>query len=539
MLDLPFADNGIFSWDINDNHDVPRAMDIQEDGKMVFVLSAVIEPLTSFDMAIVRLNEDGTIDSSFAVNGLYYYSNPIAFDLAYDVKVLDDGKILGVGSFGPDPSSSDLMLIKLNSDGTPDATFGDNGVVIHSIEVGEDYARSIAITAEGKILIAGHSQSPTNDFEWRNIVCRFTENGALDSTFADNGVFIWKDDMTANGMNNIAIADDGNIITSGYSAPSGVNRLAICKIMADGSSLDTSFGNNGEVLAPFGNEAEGMIIHSNGNILITGSNTSVNGADLIVLAYHQDGTVNTDFGQGGAFLLNANVNDRGVSLVEQPGGRIIAVGSSGGAFQQGDPGGYLSVRMDAMGILDTTWGGDGYVVTAMPTGIGALAYDVAIQYDGKVVLGGAWANPEGNDMLVIRYGNFIDEDMDGFEFFEECNDLDVAINPDAIEIPDNGIDEDCDGMDLITSSIDETELARLITIFPNPAHEYILMEYDSEAVSPSLIELYDYSGRKIKEISAAGIHQNLRIDLSDLPQGVFFITLFTNEGIAVKRIVKN
>jgi uncharacterized delta-60 repeat protein len=538
MLDLPFADNGIFSWDINGGHDVPGAMDIQEDGKMVFVLSAIIEPLTNFDLAIVRLNEDGTIDSSFAVNGLYYYSNPVAYDLAYDIQILGDGKILAVGGHGPNLSSADLFLVKLNSDGTPDTTFGDNGVVIHALEDGEDYARSIAITAEGKILIAGQSQSSTNDFHFRNVVCRFTENGILDSTFAEDGVFMWNDNMTDNRMNNIAIADDGNIIASGFSAPSGVDRLSIYKIMADGSSLDTSFGNNGEVLAPFGNAAEGMIIHSNGNILVTGSNSNVNGVDLVVLAYHQDGTVNTDFGQDGTFLLDIDVNDRAVSLIEQPGGRIIAVGSSGGAFQQGNPGAFLSVRIDAMGNLDTSWGGDGYVVTPMPTGLGALANDVAIQHDGKVVLAGPWAEPQGNEMLVMRYGNFIDEDMDGFEFFEECNDLDFAINPDAEEIPNNGIDEDCDGEDL-TVGVQETALAQRFNLYPNPTNGEVNITYNTGELGINFIEISDYTGKKIRRINTANSLERISVSIDDLPQGLWMFIIHTTNGVAVKRVLKN
>lgn len=73
---------------------------------------------------------------------------------------------------------------------------------------------------------------------------------------------------------------------------------------------------------------------------------------------------------------------------------------------------------------------------------------------------------------------FIDEDMDGFNSDEDCNDNDSSIYPMATEIPNNGIDEDCDGGDLISSSVEPENIEQLL-IYPNPnAGKFIIRNND-------------------------------------------------------------
>lgn len=511
-------------------------MAIQEDGKMVFMLSLDYPTVFNFDVAIVRLNQDGSIDSTFAENGIYHYINPAATDLGYGIQVLDDGKILASGAHGTSNANPEMLLIKLNPDGTPDETFGNNGIVIQPIGTSEDYAFCFSLTAEGKIIAGGISYLPGYNYQ-RNVVCRFNANGSLDSTFADNGVFLWNDNMTHNDILDVAVTEEGDILACGMSAPAGTDRLSIYKILEDGSALDSTFATNGELLAPFQGKAYGIIIHSNGNILIAGNNTNVNGSDLLVLAYRQDGSPNLDFGQDGIFIIDANINDYASALIEQPDGKVIAVGSSGGAFLSLPPGGFFSVRMDAMGNLDTSWGGTGYVTTAMSTGIGSRALDVALQADGKVVLAGAWANDQGNDMMVIRYGNFIDADMDGYGLEEDCNDNVFAINPGAEEIPNNEIDEDCDGMDLMVG-LHETALAQQFNVYPNPTNNTVNIDFDQASFTIEFIEIYDYQGKKVENITEISANNNITIDLSDFPKGLWVLTFHTNAGIFGKRVVK-
>jgi hypothetical protein len=181
-----------------------------------------------------------------------------------------------------------------------------------------------------------------------------------------------------------------------------------------------------------------------------------------------------------------------------------------------------------------------------------------------------------NHLQVARYGNYIDADMDGYEMNEDCDDFVFAINPgvdeipyngldddcneltpdddldedgfpiaedcdddnpeinpDAEEIPDNEIDEDCDGMDL-TTGIEEALLAKQFKIFPNPAHNYLQIEVNSQELIINSIEIRDITGRLINLV----VSHTDRINIEAVPAGVCFLTIKTSQGIVVKRFVK-
>lgn len=538
ILDPSFADEGVLNLDLNGDHDIPQSVALQEDGKIVVILSGSTgDGSFDLDIIVVRLNSDGTIDDSFADNGQFQYGNPNATELAYHIEVLEDGKIMGAGCYGTSNANPDLLLFRLNPDGTPDPIFGQDGISIYPFDLGQDYIRSFQVRDDGKIVFCGYSTEPGYIYT-RNIVGRFNANGFIDSTFANNGILMWGGHETYNELHDMVLAEDGSIMTCGYSAPAGTNRVAIYKILEDGSDFDTTFAVGGHLLAPYSGIAEDIIIHSNGNILATSDINNVNGVDLAVLAYDDFGNPVTSFGMDGLFYLDIDAVDQPRSLIEQVDGKVIVGGASGGNFfTGGPPGALLTARFFENGEMDTSWGNLGYVTTDIPETLGAIINDMVIQPDGKVVVAGQHAALGGNDMVVARYGNFIDQDEDGFGLDEDCNDLDMDINPDAEEIPNNGIDEDCDGMDLMVG-LNETELAQQFEVFPNPAENYLTIKFDAANLHMKQIEISDYTGKKLLRETPdvnAGIFQ---VQLGHLPQGLYLLTIYTDTGIALKKIIK-
>lgn len=534
ILDATFATDGLLQFDVAGGHDNGHGIAVQPDGKIVVTASATHSGF-SFDIVVLRLHEDGSLDTSFGDGGMYRYANANGSDLVYELTLVEDGSIFVVGGHSETPANTEMLIIKLNDKGSPDPSFGTDGVVIQTIDTSEDYAHSLAFTADGQLIVGGFSYKPGFSFK-RNVLCRFDADGTLDTSFGVNGIFMWNDDDTRSEVWNIAITDDGGILASGKSTPSGTDRLSLYKVKADGSSLDSSFGTGGEVLAPFEGTAYGMIVHSNGNILLCGPSSGLMGRDLIVLAYHQNGTPNTDFGTDGIFLVNNDINDVGLNITEQSDGKIVVCGESGGTFIMPPPRAFFSVRMDENGVLDTTWGGTGMVVTDL-SDLFAFANDVTMQpADGKILLTGAAAFTQ-NDLIVARYNNYVDADGDGFPLGEDCVDSNFDINPGAVEIPDNEIDEDCDGFDLATG-IAETTLAQQFLLYPNPTKDRVYLEFTSSLLVPEWIQISAYSGKVLKTIKGDFRNGQMMMDTAEFPAGLLVFSIFTKEGVIVKRVVK-
>ncbi len=122
----------------------------------------------------------------------------------------------------------------------------------------------------------------------------------------------------------------------------------------------------------------------------------------------------------------------------------------------------------------------------------------------------------------------IDQDGDGFGFKQDCDDLDITINPDAVEIEGNGIDENCDGEDTVISSIADTDRTTF-SIFPNPAKNEVYIESQNDIQS---ITVYSIS------LQEKFIVQDNGIDISSLKDGMYIVKVqFENGDVGIKKLL--
>jgi uncharacterized delta-60 repeat protein len=213
-LDHGFGSGGVFVYGgSGKNMDRGFAAAIQPDGKIVVVGASVVN--NKDDVLVLRLNSNGTLDGTFGSAGVATYSGAgDHYDYGNGVALQGDGRIvvLGVTSIG---TAFDILLLRYNSNGTLDTTFGTGGVVIYGDSgARNDYGYALVIQKDGKIVITGYTQGSSDDL----LVVRFNPTGALDTTFGTEGTVTWNG--TAGGTDygqGIALQSDGKLIITGFS----------------------------------------------------------------------------------------------------------------------------------------------------------------------------------------------------------------------------------------------------------------------------------------------------------------------------------
>lgn len=223
-LDASFGDDGVSVGDVTGSTDLARNLVLLPDGDIV-VAGDPFGTNASDGTAVVRLNANGTLDGDFGTGGIVRINERVGRGLARQV----DGKLLLVGASSV-IATSQFATMRLNADGSIDTSFGTNGLVTTSVSgstsgVG-DVAQAVTVRPDGHIYVAGVSGSLNQNFG----LVRYTSNGTLDDTFATGGIVTIDFNGLADGAENIALLGDGRILLGGFATPVASDGFGLARL---------------------------------------------------------------------------------------------------------------------------------------------------------------------------------------------------------------------------------------------------------------------------------------------------------------------
>lgn len=370
-----------------------NAIAVQSDGKIILGGSANVGG--NYNFALARYTTAGALDASFSGDGKQTTAFGAISNQINAIALQGDGKIVAVGNTTISGSDVDFAIARYNTDGTLDVSFDGDGKASTSLTSGIDYAYAVAIQTDGKIVVAGTSQ--TYDFA----VARYNADGSLDNSFSGDGKLTTDFGASNEEGRALFLQADGKIIVGGFSG----TFFALARYNSDGS-LDTNFDTDGKVTAAIGASGNsrimGLALQNDGKIVAVGTNmnwvynwmTDMNEAvyDVALARFNSSGSLDNTFDTDGKLITDLGyTDDMATAIAIQNDGKIVVAGSSNYRF--------ALQRYSASGALDNTFDGDGKVVTSFASN----AYAYALKLSGNVIY--AAGSDVNNGFALAAYQN--------------------------------------------------------------------------------------------------------------------------------------
>jgi uncharacterized delta-60 repeat protein len=291
------------------------------------------------DFLIARYLPDGALDPTFGNNApgistVDFFGN--TDEVARSVAILNNGQILvGGDSFNPFNNTSDFAIARLNADGSLDTSFGVQGRNAIDGFGGFDESYAIAVQPDGRIILGGIGQNGVNGQDM--LLMRLLTNGFPDNSFFGTGETAIHFGSGADRIFDIDLQPDGKIVTAGSVFVGGTNGFdfALLRLHPSGV-LDTTFGIGGGVLTDFdgGNDAAFSVdVLPDGRILATGEGFIDSDLDVALAAYNPNGSPDTQLLTGDELSPAGTIttdfalgDDSGVGTFVQSDGSILVVG---------------------------------------------------------------------------------------------------------------------------------------------------------------------------------------------------------------------
>ena len=419
-VDTAFGTGGIATTGLTtQGFELPEKPLVLPDGKILICSSVVTGGPSGSDFFVARFNADGMPDTSLSFDGKVTIDFDSRNDICNALALQADGRIVVAGSSAPAMSpNEDFAVARLNSDGSPDMTFGGGtGQALFPFDIGGsdgDVAGAVAIQPDGKILAAGWAVTDASGYDFA--VVRLLPDGSRDTTFNSTGrVTVAFDFPGTSGIDQadaIAIDDQARILLGGVAetAPASFD-FALARLLPNGQ-LDHSFDADGRATIGFdlGNTNSDLSYHTillqDGRIVMVGAADAGVGStqnnDVAIARLLPDGSPDAGFGIGGKvvvpFDLVTNGNDVATAVVEDSAGRLVVVG--GATYDATFDFRSFALRLLGNGTLDGNFGSFGKKTYDFG-GTADVFLGVALQ-GTQIIASGQLATAPDSDNFVTR-----------------------------------------------------------------------------------------------------------------------------------------
>ncbi len=577
-LDVTFGTNGIVTTSIGAATSVIHSMVIQTDGKIV-AAGTGSDGVTS-EFAIARYKTDGTLDSTFDGDGKLttgFGSQAEAFSVA----IQNDGKIVA-GGYMYNDSTWEFAIARYNTDGSIDSIFGGTGKIHMAIGSVDDEINAVCIQSDGKIVAVGYSNTAPdiNTYTPAIAVVRYNSDGTLDGTFNGTGKV-----TTSLGLYDIGysveIQVNGKIVVGGTHVIGSNYEFLVVRYNIDGS-LDNSFNSNGTAITAIGNVYDvvhSVAIQNDGKIVASGTSAVGTNYDNYVFAlarYNSDGSIDSTFDSDGKVTISlGSYFDIAPSIAIQTDGKILV---AGGVSNNGVSHDIGIVRYNDTGSIDTTFDGDGKVITSLNSN--STVYTLKLSGTRLYVAGAenqflvaAYQEVFTLPVHLLSFTGFLQNNTTKLQW--EASDLNVAkfsversndgrnfINLGEVNSLINGSQNNYgftdirplkgtnfyrlkmieNGGNFIYSKVIAVKMNAnsLMKLFPNPATDLIQLQIPSLQKEKIILQITDAAGNIISRqvIVSPGTPISTSIDITELQKGVYFLSVNTSGKVQVNKFIK-
>ncbi len=460
-------------------------------------------------------------------------------------------------------------VISLAQDGTPDLSFGNNGVIVTPLNEGDSYIVGLNQGPNDRIIVQGRNYDFNQNMDF-NFMIAYLQDGTIDETFGNNGS-LWSDGANEY-YRGVKILDNNKILVK-----SNINiDYTITRLFPDGT-LDVSFGNNGQ-LQPFtaGVSGRSMRVDSENNLLVLGTALNSGDSSIVLTKYSEDGIPDTSFGVDGIISHSiGNVTDLRTSTFKESGSHLFI----GVSYSENETKFNSIIKLFLDGSLDTSFGVNGIAVlpisepysaffSVLENGsflVGASYYDEdeytvvrktiklfsdatpdlnfgtngvldnfaggRIQDNQRFVSSSSYGDFEGG--ISLSYSRFFQNGSldNSFDFSSNYGELgsvsSTELNDGKILIVGTDIWYNGPEINLVLQRFNNNPLSmednqlRNLKLYPNPSNGVFTLKGLQLQASETPYQISDISGKLIQKGTLTGTETT--IDLSQAQSGIYFL----------------